>query len=456
MDPVLPRPRAAAPSPSSLPSPSSSPSSSTAVDGCGCPDGPASRDAGSFSRRSLLKALGIGAMTLVATENVHTQVAFAAPGYTGDVLVVLSLRGGMDGLSAVVPGGDPDYYRLRPSIAVPQSSLLGLDGTFGLHPAMAPLLPLWKAGRLGAVHGVGLPGASRSHFAAMEDMEKAAPGTSLRTGWLDRTLGTRTVNGGAAGTFQAVSLTGSQTPTLLAGPAPELTLKKLEGFELKGPNNDVERARWTKAYTALHAEGPPTVAESGRAALAAAATLSGTLATTSAGSGYPDSDLGASLRDIARMIKAGIGVQVAAVDSGDWDMHAGLGTGGGGWMKDKLAELSTALAAFDTDLGARMSGVTVLTISEFGRRAGENGSGGLDHGHGNLMLALGGGVVGGRVHGKWPGLAASALDDGAVASVTDYRDVIGEVLQKRCGAGSLAEVFPGFSSAGALGLVRAR
>ncbi|TNM68807.1 DUF1501 domain-containing protein [Streptomyces sp. NP160] len=392
-------------------------------------------------------------MTLAATEQVHTQVAFAAPGYTGDVLVVLSLRGGMDGLSAVVPGGDPDYYRLRPTIAVPQSSLLALDGTFGLHPALAPLLPLWKAGRLGAVHGVGLPGASRSHFAAMEDMEKAAPGTSLRTGWLDRTLGTRA----AAGTFQAVSMTGAQTPQMLAGPAQELTMKRLEGFALTGPGDSaVERARWTRAYAALHAEGPPTVAETGRAALAAAATISSTVGATAAGTGYPDTDLGTSLRDLARMVKAGVGVQVAAVDYGDWDMHSGLGAAGGGWMKDQLTELATALAAFDADLGALMSGVTVLTISEFGRRAAENGSGGLDHGHGNLMLAMGGGVVGGKVHGKYPGLSASALDDGAVASATDYRDVIGEVLQKRCGAGSLSEVFPGFSSAGALGLVRSR
>ncbi|MBF5081466.1 DUF1501 domain-containing protein [Quadrisphaera sp. INWT6] len=423
--------------------------SSTVVAGCGCPD--AGSGLGGLSRRSLLKALGAGAMTLVATEAVHTQVAFAAPGYTGDVLVVLSLRGGMDGLSAVVPAGDPDYYRLRPSIAVPQSSLLGLDGTFGLHPAMAPLLPLWKAGRLGAVHGVGMPGASRSHFAAMEDMERAAPGTSLRTGWLDRTLGTRA----AAGTFQAVSMTGAQTPSSLAGPSPELTMRRLEGFGLAGPWDDAERTRWTKAFTALHAEGPPTVAEAGRTALAAAATVAG-LGSVAAGSGYPEGDLGASLRDLARMIRAGLGVQVAAVDYGDWDMHAGLGSAGGGWMKSKLTELATALAAFDADLGPRMSGVTVLTLSEFGRRAGENGSGGLDHGHGNLVLALGGGVVGGRVHGTYPGLSAAALDDGAVAAATDYRDVIGEVLQKRCGAGSLAEVFPGFSSTGALGVFRSR
>jgi len=444
-----------APSPTTSPTTSSTtvPAPRAAVADCGCPDGPASSGLGSVSRRSLLKALGVGAMTLVATEDVHTQVAFAAPGYTGDVLVVLSFRGGMDGISAVVPGGDADYYRLRPTIAVPQSQLLALDGTFGLHPALAPLLPLWRAGRLGAVHGVGLPGASRSHFSAMEDMEKAAPGTSLRTGWLDRTLGTRT----AAGTFQAVSMTGAQTPMALTGPSAELTMRKLEGFALSGPGStDKDRARWTTAYTALHSEGPPTVAEAGRAALAAATTTSTTIGSTAAGTGYPETDLGRSLRDVARMIKAGVGVQVAAVDYGDWDMHSGQGAAGGGWMGTKLTELATALAAFDADLGDRMANTTLLTLSEFGRRADENGSGGTDHGHGNLMLALGGGVAGGRVHGRWPGLGEEALDGGAVAAATDYRDVIGEVLQKRCGAGSLAEVFPGFSSKGALGMFRSR
>jgi len=433
--PLIPTPRRAAPAPGR-------------VADCTCPDGVR---ASGMSRRSLLKALGAGALTLTATEAVSTQVAFAAPGYTGDVLVVLSLRGGFDGLSAVVPAGDPEYYRLRPTIAVPQSSLLALDGTFGLHPALAPLLPLWRAGTLGAVHGVGQPDATRSHFAAMEEMERAAPGTSLRTGWLDRTMGTRATGS----TFSALSLGSPTTPSSLAGPRPELAMDDLAGFALDGPWDATERARWTTALRSLHAEGPATVAAGGTAALAAAEVVAGMGGATPAAT-YPEGDLGTSLRDLARMIKAGVGVQVAAVDYGDWDMHADLGRAGGGWMAGKLAELASAMAAFAADLGPRMDGVTVLTLSEFGRRAAENGSGGLDHGHGNLVLMMGGGVVGGRVHGAWPGLGGGALDDGALAGTTDYRAVIGEVLQKRCGAGSLADVFPGFGGGAGLGVVRGR
>ncbi len=424
--------------------------------GCGCPDGgpggPGDGPLGaSLSRRSLLRALGVGALTLTATEVVHTQVALAAPGYTGDVLVVLSLRGGFDGLSAVVPGGDPDYLRLRPTIGVPQQALLGLDTTFGLHPAMAPLLPLWRSGALGAVHGVGQAGASRSHFAAMEEMERAAPGTSLRTGWLDRTVGLR----GAGGTFSAVQVggTGAGAATLLGGPSPELTMRSADGFALTGPWDETERRRWHTALAELHREGPPTVASAGTTALAAIGAMG---ALPAPGTGYPAGELGTSLRDLARLIKSGVGVQVAAVDHGDWDMHAGLGRHDQGWMAGKLAELASAMAAFHADLGPLMGGVTVLTLSEFGRRAAENGSGGLDHGHGNVVLVMGGGVVGGRVHGRWSGLSASALDDGALAGTTDYRSVVGEVLQKRCGAGSLAEVFPGFTGGASLGIVRGR
>ena len=202
---------------------------------CGCPDGLRTAAGMPVSRRSVLKglgALGGAAITLTATEAVNTQVALAAPGYTGDTLVVLSLRGGFDGLSAIVPGGDADYYRLRPSIAVPKDALIGLDTTFGMHPALAPLKPLWDAGVLGAVHGVGAPSASRSHFAAMEEMERAAPGTSLRTGWLDRTLGLS----GAGGTFSGVAVGSSGgLPVQLLGPAPVMSMRSVADVQLKGP-----------------------------------------------------------------------------------------------------------------------------------------------------------------------------------------------------------------------------
>ena len=419
---------------------------------CGCPDGLRTAAGLPVSRRSVLKglgALGGAAVTLTATEAVNTQVALAAPGYTGDTLVVLSLRGGFDGLSAIVPGGDPDYYRLRPTIAVPKDALIGLDTTFGMHPSLAPLKPLWDSGVLGAVHGVGSPSATRSHFAAMEEMERAAPGTSLRTGWLDRTLGL--VGGG--GTFSGVAVgSAGGLPVQLLGPAPVMALRGVADVALKGPWDEQERVRWTTALTALHAEGPETVATSGRTALAAIGAIGGVPA---AGTGYPKGELGSSLADLARLIKGGVGVQVAAVDYGDWDMHADLGGFDRGWMSAKLTELAQALAAFHADMGARMASTTVMTLSEFGRRAGENGSGGLDHGHGNLMLVMGGGVVGGRVHGRWPGLGDRALDDGALAGTTDYRAVVAEVLTKRCGAGSLSEVFPGFGG-DPLGVVRGR
>lgn len=418
---------------------------------CGCPDG--LRTAGGLptSRRTVLKglgALGGAAVTLTATEAVNTQVALAAPGYAGDTLVVLSLRGGFDGLSAIVPGGDPDYYRLRPNIAVPKDRLIALDATFGMHPSLAPLKPLWDAGALGAVHGVGAPSATRSHFAAMEEMERAAPGTSLRTGWLDRTLGL--VSRGS--TFSGVQMgAGALTPQLL-GPTPVMSMASVAAVAIKGPWDAQEMARWTTALASLYAEGPETVATSGRTALAAIGAMSG---LPPASKGYPKGQLGDSLADLARLIKSGVGVQAAAVDYGDWDMHQDLGGFDRGWMSSKLTELAQALAAFHADLGPKMATTTVMTLSEFGRRAAENGSGGLDHGHGNLMLMMGGGVVGGRVHGRWPGLGDRALDDGALAGTTDYRSVVGEVLTKRCGAGSLSDVFPGFGGA-PLGVVRGR
>jgi uncharacterized protein (DUF1501 family) len=317
---------------------------------------------------------------------------------------------------------------------------------------MAPLLPAWRAGTFGAVHAVGQSSPTRSHFAAMEEMERAAPGTSARTGWLDRTLGLSA----AAGAFQGAYVGGGASPSAFAGPVAEMSMRSVDTFKLEVGAADVPR--WDRALRALHAGAPGVLA-------APAATTLGAVATTTAlaaagyvpagGAVYPAGALGAALRDVARLVKAGVGLQAAAVDYGDWDMHAGLGRPDSGWMRDKLTELSTALAAFAADLGPAMSGVTLVTLSEFGRRVRENASGGVDHGHGNAVLLLGGGVVGGRVHGTWPTLADGALVGGDLRGTTDYRAVLAEVLQKRCGAGSLASVFPGLA-APTSGLVRAR
>ncbi|WP_430791987.1 DUF1501 domain-containing protein [Actinoplanes sp. G11-F43] len=404
-----------------------------------------------ISRRGLLVGAG-AALSGLAAEGLSTRMAFADGTYTGDTLVVVSLRGGFDGLSAFAPIGDDDYYRLRPRIAVPKSMVLAGDGMFGLHPALAPLLPHWRSGKLAAVHAVGQEKPTRSHFAAMEAMENAAPGSAVRTGWLDRMLGLT----GASGPLSAVSMGAAMPSRLLAGPAPDVSMTGIDEFQLaaagKKPMAAALRAMYSGAPAVL--SGPALAADR---ALSATARIPGAV-TPANGAAYPDTDLGAALRDVARLIRAKAGLVTATVDCGDWDMHEGLGAAVKGQrMYDNLAALAAALHAFVTDLGeATMRDVTVLTVSEFGRRVRENGSKGADHGHGNAMMLLGGGIRGGRVYGAWPGLGPGALADGDLAVTTDYRSVIGEVLQKRCGLGSLAEVFPGGVKPSTLGLATAR
>jgi uncharacterized protein (DUF1501 family) len=397
-----------------------------------------------LTRRRLL---GVGAAAVAGTvvgDGVASRYAFAAAGEptTGDTLVVLSLRGGFDGLSAVVPHGDADYYKARPTIAVPKAKLIGGDAMFGLHPALAPLLPLWQGGQLAAVHAVGQPNPSRSHFAAMEEMERAAAGTSIRTGWLDRMLGLiRSTN-----PWSGVSIGSTKVARSLSGPSPDLGVASLDGFTLAGDSPSVPMARTLRA---LYQNAPTALATPALAATDAVATVATLPAYTPAnGAVYPTTPLATALRDVARLVKAGVGMRAACVDFGDWDMHEGLGTAETGQrMHTRLGEFAAALAAFAADLGADgMKNVTLVTLSEFGRRVAENGSRGVDHGHGNAMFVLGGGVRGGRVHGTWPGLAPAALVAGDLAATTDYRSVIGEVLQKRCGVGTLGQVFPNVTS----------
>ena len=407
---------------------------------CGCADDQRT----TLSRRGVLgRALAAGAAGVFAgpaSDQLSTQLAFAATRYTGDTLVVLSLRGGFDGLSAVVPAGDPAYYRARPDIGVPKSQLIGGSGRFGLHPALAPLLPFWKAGTFGAVHAVGQPEPNRSHFSAMEELERAAPGTSVRTGWLDRMLGGL----GATSPFHGVSVGSMMPARVLSGPVPALGLKSINEFALSGDQAGQPMAATLKA---LYSEAPALLARPAGQVMSSLATT-GALAARAYqpanGAVYPDDTLGRALKDVARLIKGKAGLMTACIDSGDWDIHENLGAAvPGKRMHDKLAQLAAALAAFALDLGSTgMKKVTLVTVSEFGRRVQQNGSHGLDHGYGNAMLLLGGGVVGGKVHGRWPGLAERYLVDGDLAVTTDYRAVIGEILHKRCGLSRLRSVFP--------------
>lgn len=391
-----------------------------------------------ISRRSLLVSLGVLGSTLLAAGT--TRVAWAEGPWDGDTLVVLSLRGGFDGLSAVVPLGDPDYAALRPTIAVPSAAALQLDAMFGMHPAMTALKAQWDSGRVAVVAATGMPNPNRSHFSAMDEIERAAPGSGIRSGWLDRMLSLHD----PAGPFGAVQLGSTSMPMAFAGPYDELGMDRLTDFALDGASKPDDRTRWATALTALHdraGDGLKTSAGMTLSALATAATLT----DYTPAAAYPDSDLGRTLQDVAQLIKADLGARVITADEGDWDMHADLGRVDAGWMHDKLTDLSDSLAAFLDDLGPARDRVTLITMSEFGRRAEENESGGVDHGWGNVMFVAGGNVNPG-MHGHWPGLSAGELLDGDLRATTDYRAVLADVLVHRCGADSAAvnSVLPGW------------
>ncbi|MFQ6172599.1 DUF1501 domain-containing protein [Oryzobacter sp. R7] len=422
--------------------------------GCGCPEGVAA----GVSRRGLLGGAGVlgavaGAVTAASPAEATTRFTFADAGYTGDTLVVLSFRGGFDGLSAVAPVDEPAYHAARPNIAVPQSRGIALTSKFALHPALAPLQPLYASGKLAVVHAMGQPNPTRSHFTDMDEMERAAPGSSLRTGWLDRMVGATTTPGAFAGT----SLGSTTSPRSFLGPATELSLRSVDQFSLSGPWDATETTRWTTALRALHVGAAEPVGVPARSTLDALATTTALKAagyTPANGASYPSGGLGEALRDTARLVKAGVGLRAVTVDSGNWDMHAGLGRVDSGWMARQLTEVGLALAAFMTDLGSAADRVTLVTLSEFGRRVAENGSGGTDHGHGNVSFVLGGGVVGGAVYGAWPGVGPDQLQAGDLKATTDYRVVLGEILERRCGLAA-STVLPGLPTQ-RLGLVRAR
>jgi uncharacterized protein (DUF1501 family) len=318
---------------------------------------------------------------------------------------------------------------------------------FGLHPSLAPLQPLWNAGKLAAVHAVGTPDQSRSHFEATDTLERAAPGSSLRTGWLDRVLGVA----GTGTVFEAVALGDGTAPGLLAGPQQALATYSLDSFKLQ--SLDWVGPRLTTALRALHSDANLPNQGAATMTLDALDTVAGVVTNFGGphnGAVYPNVErnrLAAALADAAALIRADVGLQALTMDVDSWDMHSGLGAGGDGWFADQIGGVAAAIAAFATDLGALFDKVTIVTLSEFGRRVEENGSGGVDHGHGNAVLLAGGGLTTAKVWGTWPGLADAKLDDGDLAGTTDYRNILGEYLVKRGGlsTGQLGTVFPGLT-----------
>ena len=391
----------------------------------------------SLSRRSLLRgALLGGAATVVGSSVITSAPAYAAK--TDAVLVVLSLRGAADGLSLAVPYNDPTYYSARPTIAIPREQLLVKDGAFGLHPRLAPLLPLWQAGRLAAVHGTGLPAPNRSHFAAMEEVEDANPGSSIRQGWLNRLLG----QVADASPLHGFSLGGDVLPTSLYGDHPVMSAADIDSVAIAGDDEWDERNGRRRSLDTLWGNQQGPLGASMRSAFRAVDNFAPAAAQPSHRTNYPDGDLGGAMSAVAQLIRGNVGAQVITVDQGDWDMHSDIGTTQGGRMHSNAGEFAAAVAALFNDLGPQANKVTLVALSEFGRRVSENASRGLDHGYGNVMFLAGAGVKGGKFYGTLPRLTGN--EDSDVPVTTDYRSVLAEVANARFGA-STASVFPGFS-----------
>jgi uncharacterized protein (DUF1501 family) len=409
-----------------------------AHDGCGCGQAPerANPWRRGFTRRRVLQG-GTALVAALGVQQVTTRFAFSAPGTAAskeDTLVVVSLRGGMDGLNVFVPAFEPDYYKFRPNIAIPQAALLPLDGRFGMHPALKSLQPFWKSGQLAVVHAVGTPDKTLSHFEAMDTVERGvANGGS--DGWLNRVLQARADKG----VFSAVQI-GSALPTSLTGEAPALAMNGIDSFGLGGL--DYIRAQTTTALRKLYANYSHPMAKQADDTLLALDTTTRLQKTQyQAAAQYPDGYFANALREIARLIKANVGLTIATVDVGGWDTHTGEGALQGD-LANLLTGLGDGLAAFLTDLGSKIADVTVGIVSEFGRTLHGNANNGTDHGRGQAMIVAGGGVNGGKVYGKWPGLIAQDGYDNSLTGTTDYRSVFGEVLQKRCAVANLPKVFP--------------
>jgi uncharacterized protein (DUF1501 family) len=399
-----------------------------------------------MSRRSVLRgALALGGATfMVGSATVSASASSPTP--ASSVLVVLSLRGGADGLSLVVPYGDPGYYAARPTIAVPQAQLLAgtTDGFFGLHPRLAPLQDLWTTGKLGVIHAAGLTTANRSHFSAMEEVEEAHPGSSARVGWLNRLVGAASTGS----PLQGVGIVNGTPPTELSGPVPLMTIDSLDDATIAADDQwdtDPAGKRRRSLHTLWDHDGS-AMGTAVRATLQATADITPAVQAADNKASYGGSHLGAGLAAAARIIRGNVGTEVITVDQGDWDMHTDLGNLAGGRMIGHAEDLATALAAFFADLGDQAGKVTLVTISEFGRRVLENGNRGLDHGWGNVMFVAGAGVKGGHVYVDqqqgWKPLSDDLESDLHVT--TDYRDVLAEIVATRFGR-PVSTVFPGLT-----------
>jgi uncharacterized protein (DUF1501 family) len=426
-----------------------------------------------MDRRVFMKSGALTLVTMGLSPSFLRRTAFGAElargaslggAARGKTLICLFQRGAADALNVVVPHGEAAYYRLRPNIAIPRPTLgagsagaIDLDGFFGLHPALAPMKPLWDMGMLAPVHAVGSPSSTRSHFDAQDYMETGTPDQKgTRDGWLNRYLALQgtceagCTHGAVASPFRAVSMT-QQTPRVLEGPAPTIAMNSLDEFSVRATGPAAERLEAlyrTGTADVVHAAGGEMFEA---VKILRAANPQQYLPRN--GATYPTSPFGQRLRQIAQLIRADVGLEVAFADVGGWDTHVNQG-GATGQLAQRLDDLARSIAALVWDLGDRMSDVVILTMSEFGRTARQNGNGGTDHGHAGALFVIGGDVKGKKVHGRWPGLEPEQLYEGRdLALTTDFRSVFSEVAAKHLGARRLDAMFPGYRAEGAIGLL---
>ncbi len=395
---------------------------------------------------------GVGSTPAWLSRALYAQ---DAPSPRKKILVAIFQRGAVDGLNVVVPHGEQRYYDLRPTIAVPRpdgtpDSAIDLDGFFGLHPSLKSLKPIYDSGHLAIVHAAGSPDPTRSHFDAQDYMESGTPGRKATPdGWLNRALPAEP----RESPVRAVSFT-ADLPRSLRGRHDAVAIANLNDFQVRDPAG-------AASFEAMYAGAIDQVLNgTGRETFDAVKLMQSIQKqpyTPANGAVYPGGRLANSMRQIAQLIKADVGLEVAFTDVAGWDTHVNeVGAKASvGQLPNLLANFGDTLAAFYRDLGDRMADVAVVTMSEFGRTARENGNRGTDHGHANVMFVFGGGVQGGKVYGDWPGLAEEQLYEGRDLNLTtDFRDVLGELVVRHMGNPQLASVFPGYAEPRFRGLLR--
>jgi uncharacterized protein (DUF1501 family) len=410
-----------------------------------------------MDRRYFLKSSGVALASLglisVAPNFLHqfanAQTIISKNGKK-KTLITIFQRGAVDGLNVVVPYGDSEYYNLRRSIAVAKPNqadgAINLDGFFGLHPSLKPFESFWKNKQLAVIHSVGSPDNTRSHFDAQDYMEAGTPGVkSTRDGWLNRVL--QTTATAKDSPFRAVAMS-QQTPRSMIGRSPTISMTNLSDFAIRAGAYTASVQGGFEA--AWQENAKDSLGDTGKETFEAVNFLKQANPSqykAENGAVYPNSPFAQSLRQIAQMIKAGIGLEVAFTDTPglNWDTHANEGNGRG-QLANLLRDFGSSIEALATDLGKKMDNVIILTMSEFGRTASQNGSGGTDHGHGNVMFALGNSVKGGKVYADWKGLSNENLYEGRdLAVTTDFRDVFAEVAGRHLGSRDLKTIFPDYS-----------